>query len=370
MANINSEMSCSICYNDYNGETCVPFFVGCCGQTYCQNCLSRFEICPGCRGLIQSKNINRFALNLISSITFKNNQLKLKSDFDHINETLTRFETGSFNNPELFLLEYFNKVKGQVCLHRDQVINQSQEILNKIDALEKETKKNIKMVPKVDVKNLKSTIIPEWHKMIKNPQITADKVNNLLNDVNKSTVSLEKSINQYESRLLMKMKLKFEPFEKIFGRLYVIRRINYRNGIYEGELNDDMVPHGKGEWQFNDNCIKYIGDWINGKRHGKGTLYLTSGKHYVGDFKDGKISGRGILYYRGQIRDRFEGDFSNNSFDGTGVMYYTDGRIERKLYQNGVEIEDDDEEGEDDDEEDEEERGPDEVEYEDYEMDE
>ena len=67
---------------------------------------------------------------------------------------------------------------------------------------------------------------------------------------------------------------------------------------------------------------------MNGKKDGKGT-YIW-GKHsefpgfkYVGDWKEDRKEGKGIYYYpSGEIQ--YEGDFINDQFEGTGKFNYED----------------------------------------------
>ena len=61
----------------------------------------------------------------------------------------------------------------------------------------------------------------------------------------------------------------------------------FKNGDkYVGQFKDGKF-HGKGTYIFkNEN--KYVGDFKNGKFHGKGTYIFTNGDKYVGEFKDGR----------------------------------------------------------------------------------
>ena len=43
---------------------------------------------------------------------------------------------------------------------------------------------------------------------------------------------------------------------------------------------------------------EYVGDIINGKRTGKGTLTYINGDKYVGDFVDGEFHGKGTLFLK------------------------------------------------------------------------
>jgi hypothetical protein len=40
------------------------------------------------------------------------------------------------------------------------------------------------------------------------------------------------------------------------------------NGDYEGEVNNQDLPNGKGKCIFEDGLL-YEGSWVNGKREGK-----------------------------------------------------------------------------------------------------
>ncbi|MBF0274592.1 MAG: hypothetical protein HQK84_05105 [Nitrospinae bacterium] len=109
--------------------------------------------------------------------------------------------------------------------------------------------------------------------------------------------------------------------------------------------------YGTFEWSNNN---KYKGEWLNGKRHGKGVFTDGSGfeyngewendkKHgkgvekqlpefyvYEGDFKDGMRSGKGTAFY-GNKSNKYTGDWENNKRHGTGTMVWIndEGKIDR-----------------------------------------
>lgn len=63
-------------------------------------------------------------------------------------------------------------------------------------------------------------------------------------------------------------------------------RLVYPDGVYyEGNFKSDTL-HGKGSLFYGKNRPAYVGDWVNNKFQGKGTLYnefptpLTSGYDY------------------------------------------------------------------------------------------
>ena len=56
----------------------------------------------------------------------------------------------------------------------------------------------------------------------------------------------------------------------------------YENGTYKGAYVDG-VPNGKGQF-LNDAGEIYIGDFVNFKFEGLGTLQIESGQKYSGEF--------------------------------------------------------------------------------------
>ena len=52
---------------------------------------------------------------------------------------------------------------------------------------------------------------------------------------------------------------------------------------------------------------KYMGQFKNNLRDGKGIDYFNNGDRYEGDFKEEKREGKGIMYYKNG--DRYEGDW-------------------------------------------------------------
>ena len=95
--------------------------------------------------------------------------------------------------------------------------------------------------------------------------------------------------------------------------------------VYDGEYKND-IREGKGINYFNTGEFKgekYEGDFKNNTWNGKGVYYWNDGDRYEGDFKDGKSEGKGIMYYADG--DRYEGDFKNGKSEGKGVYYYVNG---------------------------------------------
>ncbi len=79
---------------------------------------------------------------------------------------------------------------------------------------------------------------------------------------------------------------------------------------------------GYGEYVYPDGS-KYVGDFLEGKFHGKGVLYLSKGDKYVGHWRENMKEGLGrYTFSTGQT---YKGGFHLNEFHGQGYMKYKNG---------------------------------------------
>ncbi len=99
------------------------------------------------------------------------------------------------------------------------------------------------------------------------------------------------------------------------------------------------------KYRYNDGCC-YIGDWYNGKRHGKGTYIDSSGEKMCGEFRNDRIyNGEGVVcyndgkfigsYIEGQKTGKgtriwndgtkYEGEYMGNKMNGSGIYIWPDG---------------------------------------------
>ncbi len=92
--------------------------------------------------------------------------------------------------------------------------------------------------------------------------------------------------------------------------------------IFEGEyLNGKR--NGKGKEYDHDGGIKYEGEYLNGKRNGKGKEYSLE-EVYEGEYKNGERNGKGKEYSYGKLS--FEGEYKcNKKWEGKG--YDQDGEV-------------------------------------------
>ena len=113
--------------------------------------------------------------------------------------------------------------------------------------------------------------------------------------------------------------MKYEEIlnEKAFDELTKKTQIYANGDKYVGQFKDEL-RHGKGTY-FWANGDKYEGDW-KVKPNGHGTFTYLSGDKYVGEVKDEKKHGKGTYTFANG--DKFEGDWKEDKMHGQ-VIYTT-----------------------------------------------
>ena len=151
------------------------------------------------------------------------------------------------------------------------------------------------------------------------------------------------------SHLEENVKLKIIKYNKTMKNMIDIKLINYKflskryiiledenkgkeydgqtdNLIYEGEyLNGKR--NGKGK-EYDENKLIFEGEYLNGKRNGKGKEYYNDGElKFEGEYLNGERNGKGKEYdYNGELI--FEGDYLNGErWNGKGKEYYNNGEL-------------------------------------------
>ncbi|MDR0540968.1 MAG: hypothetical protein LBH19_02015 [Dysgonamonadaceae bacterium] len=92
--------------------------------------------------------------------------------------------------------------------------------------------------------------------------------------------------------------------------------------IYSGEWKNNM-PNGTGTATYDEGI--YEGAYMNGRRHGKGTMRFSNGFVYKGDFLNDKGEGYGEIFEPNG--DHFVGEIKNNQRHGEGILYNSQGQI-------------------------------------------
>ena len=109
----------------------------------------------------------------------------------------------------------------------------------------------------------------------------------------------------------------------------------YENGdIYKGELSFGL-PNNQGKMEFTNKEIDYtyVGDFMNGLKHGKGNLSSKDNKfNYDGDFVNDKFEGFGTWIDHGE---KYTGNFKEGKFHGSGNLYKKNGDIYDGEFERG-----------------------------------
>lgn len=101
-----------------------------------------------------------------------------------------------------------------------------------------------------------------------------------------------------------------------------IQEINYADDSkYLGNIVNGK-RHGDGTYTWT-NGDEYTGEWKEDKRHGRGTFVWTNGNRYEGEWKDGKMNGMGTFTWANG--DRYEGEWKEDKMDGQGTFTWTSG---------------------------------------------
>ena len=79
---------------------------------------------------------------------------------------------------------------------------------------------------------------------------------------------------------------------------------------------------GRKSQKFTDGS-RYYGDFVDGKRHGKGTNYFADGAQYDGDFKNGYMNGYGLMVYADG--EKYDGEWADGKRHGQGTYFYASG---------------------------------------------
>ena len=99
--------------------------------------------------------------------------------------------------------------------------------------------------------------------------------------------------------------------------------------MFEGDYENDY-RNGKGTefyfWEPLSGSVLYQGEYIDGGRHGKGTQYFEDGSRYEGDWEYNRRSGYGVIYHEDDSLD-FEGYWKFGEPDGQGTQYWKNGSI-------------------------------------------
>ena len=109
------------------------------------------------------------------------------------------------------------------------------------------------------------------------------------------------------------------------GTLWVKKSKKYAR-LYAGEWAYDHME-GTGNFYYDNNDV-YRGSWYRGKRHGKGIMDYPNGDVFEGEWVEDKREGPGIFY--SENGNVYEGYWRNDMKEGPGRFFYSS---TRKVYE-------------------------------------
>ena len=169
----------------------------------------------------------------------------------------------------------------------------------------KEIENNFKQMTKNSPSELKEEIQTslDYFNTITNGQEDPylDKIDVLNTIINKTSNRIKKykNINEETIKYMQEIKKSMYKLNTIENKPSIIKK-EYHNGKYEG-------------------------DYLNGKREGKGIYIYNSGDIYEGEYKNDLKDGYGIYKYNNG--DVYEGNYKEGFYDGKGKYTYADGDI-------------------------------------------
>lgn len=108
--------------------------------------------------------------------------------------------------------------------------------------------------------------------------------------------------------------------------LNLVEYNNMEEKVYEGRANNAFKYYGFGKFYLN-NELKYEGNFNNSQYQGRGVLYENGIKIYEGDFENNLYWGNGSSFYESTENIEYEGEWVNGCKHGQGTLYSDSGEI-------------------------------------------
>ena len=204
---------------------------------------------------------------------------------------------------------YYSIIKDKISMNNESIIVDVKIKVDEIIQLLCDNKPN-----NVIISQLKNIIT-----IISNNQLKLDKlINDMMIKINNINYNIKQLINSNSN--------------STYGtKIYDKQREDFLNGKYVGEFKNGLRD-GKGVFYRNDGG-RYEGEYKNDVKNGKGITYYSNGGRYEGDYKNDVKDGKGIFYFADGAR--YEGDWKNDYMDGKGIVYYTNGDREMGDFKEG-----------------------------------
>ena len=217
----------------------------------------------------------------------------------------TTEENTSTNEGEYLIKEIESNFKQIVKNSPSEIEDDIKNYYNQFITLIKGPEKD-KVFDKIDILN---TIINQTSDTLKNEDNISKKIQIYMSEIKSSLYQLN-SMKNLSSHIVKK----------------------YKNGKYKGDyLNGKR--EGKGIYKYNNGDI-YEGEYKNDLKDGEGTYKFENGDIYKGQYKNGYFHGKGKYEYADG--DIYEGDYKEDLRDGIGTYTYSNGNKYEGEWKEGL----------------------------------
>ena len=160
-----------------------------------------------------------------------------------------------------------------------------------------------------------------------------DKKINDFQDLNlKESIKADDSQNKNENSLENERTNMYKDDDSFLNNeIRYVENLRIQNAVYIGQVLNGK-RHGKGI-QIWDDGAKYEGSWENDKSNGYGTFYHIDGDVYQGYWKNNRANGKGV--YISSDGGRYEGEWIDDVQNGFGTEKWNDGSSYKGNYDMG-----------------------------------
>lgn len=231
-----------------------------CGFTICIEHIKNLSIfdCSKCNSRHKSFDEDGFRINsklddiIRSNLHLEGKHKEVKDLYDKLQSKVKDFEKSDIADPDRFIYEYFAKLRNQVDLHRDEMMEEinkrSDQILAELKSLEDELKTNR---DKVDTINVFDFIQENSRDSLRETELNSDKLLSIQNDLIIKISEFENKLHLYEIELKMNRDIEFSKSDdKSFGyiKTNLLKQIEFdletfkKSTFYETDSNTTPTP--------------------------------------------------------------------------------------------------------------------------------
>ena len=156
----------------------------------------------------------------------------------------------SFNSNEV-ISKFFKQTKEKIKLHEEKMLKvisqKSTELIEQLNVKENFYKQNKIKLEKIDLTQIKNDMLPSWCRLIYEPLINQQEINDTVSIINNNTQKIENMTSKYEIDIKFTQSVDFEKYEinssssDFFGKL-----VTHQVKIEESQtINNNLVKNFK-----------------------------------------------------------------------------------------------------------------------------